>query len=275
MDIKKETILRKWTIAKVSYTYNEKNLHWHPRAELCFVIDGKCTAYINGVEFEAKTGDIIVLKSADIHRYNTDDGCEVCFCTFDPSIIYDVESKMPAIKAHITKEEMVECKVFDSVVSIIDELYKEKTDAEKNYDVIAKAKIIQLYYLLARHFEDTTYNGANDVKNFEAFQRVLDYISENYANDISLTDVARVLNYSPSQVSLMFPKFVDSNFKRYLDTLRVNKAVKMLKNEDISITEVAMNCGFNNIRTFNNVFKSITGTTPSEVKNMADKYKEW
>ena len=162
---------------------------------------------------------------------------------------------------------MLEKGISDEIYFLFKEILKEKERGDKHFEIIAQTQIVKLYSLLARHFEDENGFGANDVSKFEAFQKILDYISENYASDISLNDLAGIVNYSISNVSAMFSRFIDTNFKKYLNGIRVNKAVEILKKDNLNITDIAMRCGFNNVRTFNSVFKSVTGMTPSEMKN--------
>ena len=60
-------------------------------------------------------------------------------------------------------------------------------------------------------------------------------------------------------------------FSMYLNHIRVNKAIDLIQNTDLSMTEIAMNCGFETIRNFNRVFKEIMGCTPSEYLRNSDK----
>ncbi len=271
MDIVKENISDKWTIRiKHIKDANREFLHWHPRAELCYIIEGKCEFYVNGEKFFGEEGDVLTLKSADVHRFIPGEGgCSVYISTFDPILMYKLQSDPPTLSTFISAEDMRKCGIHKKVLSFFEEMFEENNNKNEYYETIVQTKIIELYHTLARFFENKAQGAKNDMKSFEAFQKILDFISENFANDISLSDAARVINYSPSQVSAMFPKFVDANFKKYLDTVRINKAVELLKNNDLSITDIAMSSGYNNIRTFNNVFKSITGVTPTEVKKVS------
>ena len=267
MDIAKEKIEKRWTMNRSEFRGVGK-FHWHPRAEMCFIDEGACDFYVNGRFYSGKKGDVLIFNSGDIHRYIPDtSNTHIYVCTFDPSLIYKQFEKFPLIKTHITSGEMLEKGISDEIYSLFKEILKEKERGDKHFEIIAQTQIVKLYSLLARHFEDESRSGANDISKFEAFQKILDYISENYARDISLNDLAGIVNYSISNVSTMFSRFIDTNFKKYLDGIRVNKAIEMLKTDDLNITDIAMRCGFNNVRTFNSVFKSVTGMTPSEMKN--------
>ena len=60
------------------------------------------------------------------------------------------------------------------------------------------------------------------------------------------------------------------DFVTYLNMVRVEKAAELLKGTSLKITDIALRCGFDNVRTFNRVFKEVTGTTPSAFSKGTD-----
>lgn len=68
------------------------------------------------------------------------------------------------------------------------------------------------------------------------------------------------------KVAMCFLKKRGVNFKSYLDNIRIQKATDLLLTTDMPITEISTNVGYENIRTFNNVFKKLLGKTPTDYK---------
>ncbi len=271
MDIKKEQIDKtvKCTIRKFSFKKytSSRNFHWHSRNEICFVESGTCYIYINGNTFYAKSGDIIVFKSGDIHAYSERSDDFTCYISlFDHILVYNNQIKLPYIKTHITKEDLEKHNIASTINKLFNDFLDEYINMDKGYKAITQAQLIQIYALLSRYFEDKENKGPNGSKSFEAFQKILDYISENYAHDISLDDLSDVLNYSTSTISHMFPTFIGISFKKYLNKVRIDKALDLLKDNSINITDIATQCGYNNVRAFNSAFKTETGTTPTEIR---------
>ena len=267
MEIKRENIIPNWTIIEKAITKNEI-FHWHSRDELCYIKKGTARFYINGSQIYGKKGDIIFFKSGDIHYYALEnEECVTYISTFNPTIIYKYFEKFPALKQHITAEELENYGISSYILFLFEEMLKEKKNRNKYYEIISQNKLIEIFTLLARHFEIEDSDYISNAKKFQDFQKALEFISNHYSEDISLSDLAEVLNYSESNVSVMFSKFTGTNFKKYLDNIRISKAIELIVSDDLSITEVSRRCGFNNIRTFNNVFKSVMGMAPSEIKN--------
>lgn len=105
----------------------------------------------------------------------------------------------------------------------------------------------------------------NDLSN-SSFLQMMDYITTHYQRDISLSDIADSLHLNPNYLSQVFKKEAGITFSKYLTDLRITKAKQLLNSGNVSISEVAMNVGFNDYFYFLKTFKRITGQTPSQFK---------
>lgn len=93
--------------------------------------------------------------------------------------------------------------------------------------------------------------------------RALEYILQNYAQDVSQTDLAAALKISTAYLSRLFKSTVGENFIYVLNMVRIQKAKELLRHSGHHIFEVAQMTGFTNAKYFNKVFKRFTGMTPS------------
>ncbi|MGL1891259.1 MAG: AraC family transcriptional regulator [Spirochaetaceae bacterium] len=92
------------------------------------------------------------------------------------------------------------------------------------------------------------------------------YILTNLQNKISLEDIAKEVNVNPSYLSRVFKKEMGYTISKYIREKRVIEAKWMLTNTDDSITDIALNLGFEDVNYFTKVFKKERGITPSEYK---------
>ena len=95
-------------------------------------------------------------------------------------------------------------------------------------------------------------------------------IAENFKNNISLKDVAEFLNLNPTYFSSKFKAFHGIGFAEYLRNARINHAEWYLIETDLSLSDVADECGFCNSNYFGDTFKLVNGISPSEFRK---KYK--
>lgn len=121
---------------------------------------------------------------------------------------------------------------------------------------------------LTRHICESIESVVGDSKSSlsPAVRTAKIFIIGNYMRDISLNDVANVVNLSPVYFSGLFKKEIGENFIDYLNRVRIDAAKDMLKDVRYHIGEVAEGCGFSDTRYFARIFKRTVGITPSEYR---------
>jgi len=97
-------------------------------------------------------------------------------------------------------------------------------------------------------------------------ENALEYIENNFKGSISLDEVSKYINLTPSYVSKLFKKKLGVNFNRYLAVRKIKEAKRMLKEENANINEIAFNIGYNEPNYFCKVFKKIEGITPTQYR---------
>lgn len=134
-------------------------------------------------------------------------------------------------------------------------------------------KLLRLYnvlYELSQECEYTflstdKYRGSYlDEGNSPILKRAVDYMNKNYQESITLEDIANYAGMNPSALCRYYKKNTGKTMFEYLAELRISYAAKLLINKNMSITQIAYDCGYNNLSHFNRQFKSIVGKTPSE-----------
>lgn len=102
----------------------------------------------------------------------------------------------------------------------------------------------------------------------DRLRRLKKFVTESYAEQVSVSQAAKVTGMAEKYFSTYFHQTVGKTFSSWLREYRINRAKDLLKSRLISITEVAFGVGFNSLSTFGRAFKALTGVTPSQ-------YKRW
>jgi AraC-like DNA-binding protein len=93
-----------------------------------------------------------------------------------------------------------------------------------------------------------------------------EYLMSNYREDVDLKRLAALVSMAEGSLCRFFKMNMGMTLFEYLNQIKTEFACKLLMDQDLSITEVCLDSGFNNISHFNKQFKKITSVTPSEYR---------
>ena len=110
-------------------------------------------------------------------------------------------------------------------------------------------------------------NNGKKKKLTSVVAKAKDYISENYAKNITLDEVSRMVDISPYYFSKLFKQETGEPFIEYMTKTRMREAERLLLNSDLSIKEICGACGYNDPNYFSRIFKKYEGITPGEFRN--------
>ena len=100
---------------------------------------------------------------------------------------------------------------------------------------------------------------------------VVNYVIDNYKNNISLVEAAKIVNMSESAFSRYFMKTTGNRFSEFVSRIRLGRACVMLYETDKNISTIAFASGYNNLANFNRQFVKLKGMTPREYRKTAYK----
>ena len=104
-------------------------------------------------------------------------------------------------------------------------------------------------------------------------EEIIEYMHQNFGEKLSIDRLAKHINMSKSHFIRIFKKEVKLTPSEYLMKIRMDKAKKLLRSKSKTVTEVALQCGFNSNSHFSSYFSKQMGITPSEYQNNYGSYK--
>lgn len=108
--------------------------------------------------------------------------------------------------------------------------------------------------------------GSLTVSVEEKINSAIDYLNNNFKEDISRENLAAAMDIHPDNFSRYFRQHTGKKYSEYINDLRIQEAIRLLRETDNSIITIAMDVGFNSLRTFNHTFLSSTGRTPGDFR---------
>jgi AraC family transcriptional regulator len=97
-------------------------------------------------------------------------------------------------------------------------------------------------------------------------KKLMQYIDEHLAEDVSLSSLAELVHLSPYHFSRMFKQSFDAPPHRYITDRRIERAKSLLAARKLSVTEIAIDVGFSESSSFTSAFRKVTGETPTDYR---------
>lgn len=245
--------------------------HWHPDGEFLFVRSGSIGVTINGTYKTIGPGTLVACGSLDIHSYRRVSAkTETFVVVFKPEIIQK-PSTWPSSGILLSNiAQRAEHKEFTQKAErAMVSLYEEMTAKKSGYESIVRGILQELCGLTERELSVGTVSPepqSDFSDNMKRVQTAIEYIREKALYPIKLEDVAKVASLSPWYFSRIFKKLVGMSFIGFVNEIRIEKAEDLMANTDRTIADIAMDCGFETLRNFNRVYRSIRATTPSKAR---------
>lgn len=247
--------------------------HIHQFCELEMILDGEIEITVGGEIYKARRGDIAIIPPFTVHAFHTPTYVKQLICVFSTSFISDAIPLGELTRGRTPAVFHAPQPLWDYLVQIgLPELKtKQCFDGEKDKKYIHRLKSI-FHLILAEYYNATdekTTTGAD-----YAFSKILLFISEHYTEDLSLAKVGKALGYSSKYVSNCFRVMPDMNFRKMVNSLRVEMAMRLLSDTNTSNIDIAMECGFSTVNSFHRVFLELAGTTPGKYRKAHNESKQ-
>jgi xylan 1,4-beta-xylosidase len=152
---------------------------------------------------------------------------------------------------------------YDDLKSAVLTMAYEYTEKKPGYEFAIRSAKNNIITALLRELE---YKYIDTSNNLRLFNRINLYLENNYAQQITLEDIGVLCHLSKYYFAHEFKRLTGISFMNYLTLFRLEKAIEMLMFSRENMTDIAMRCGFGNVRSFNRKFKEIYGKTPLEYK---------
>ena len=223
------------------------------------VVSGKGQYTCAGKTYNLKAGDLFLIKPSQIVSYVADenDPWEYYWVGFNGTYAQKVVSALPF------KENcpIYTPKDFESCKENLYRIYENSGNSISN----STAMLGYLYLFLAKLMEESSLiSPAPSVTQSNYVIEAIKYIQFNYSSDISVDDIANAIGISRSHLYRVFVSNLNQSPINYLTEYRINEACNLLKNTNLSISQVAISVGFFDQFYFSRVFKKIKKIPPSK-----------
>ncbi len=165
-------------------------------------------------------------------------------------------------KVKWSREETERMKIYESFALMNDEYQKD----EWGSDIAVKVYVAQVLQAILRDIKSEADEKEEDKHLSKAIADAIYFMHRHYGESITLETCSKWSSLSSSYFSRSFKRITGKSFKNYLNIIRIDAAEKMLLTTEKSITDIALECGYNDLSYFASCYKNIKGIKPSELR---------
>lgn len=246
----------------------------HNEVEINYLIEGSITYLINGRKVTVPSGRIVMfwgLMSHQIIDFEKSAFYYVCTIPLSMFLLWNLPKPMidRVLKGDVLVERESDKKEWD--IFLFEQWF---SDINSNDNVIAST--MEMNGRLHRFFyniDDTICQSGTDNKNSKLHSKELMlidkmvlFIAKNYSNGIKVADVGKEVGLHPDYANHIFKKAFNTTISQYVITEKLLHAQRLLIMDDMSITDIVYDSGFNSISCFNSAFIKNNGCTPREYR---------
>lgn len=244
-------------------------LHFHPEYELLYLAEGVLEVSINHCTYTLFAGEAIFIPPNLLHSATALSPVGTFYAVvFSENILSLAQEHISSYLTEEPDNTKYICKLTGEVpwqketLSYLNKIFfcPEKMQSS---DIFFQSHILIIWeylyrYYISSHLETNKPNTPT--------KEVLDYIHNNYQEEISLDDMTRIAHMSKEHLCRIFRKSTGQTPISYLKQYRILKSCYYLQKTDKKISEICTLVGFNNISYFNREFLRILQTTPSQYR---------
>lgn len=255
--------------------FSMTDTHLHEHYELYYLMSGERIYFIRDRSYRIKAGDLVFVDRNTVHR-TLDSGRP----DHDRLVFYIRPEVIEAVRPGDLACGLLEPFGWDvpilrlpspedgGLARIINDIIEEMINPDEGSSLLLRYRTVEVLLYAYRKREMGRVGLADEGLPVvhPRMQAIVRYLNDNYSRPLALTEVADTFRISPYYLSRLFKQTTGFSFSDYLNLLRIREAQRLLRETDMSVTEIAWIAGFGNFSHFGKMFKRSIGASPREYR---------
>ena len=242
---------------KLYHSASFPTLHIHRNSEIILPLEGSVTVTAGNTDYTLEAGQAFLALPFVPHAFMAD-GAKLAVCVFSRDCARDFydclgnrRSMYPVFRPSAAAlQYLIERLHFGRMIP---------AGTVSEADGISDLAVTSVLYAVLESF----LSQAALESEPSICEKLLDYISLHYAEELTLSSIAAVFGYEPHYMSRIISRCTQMNLRSIINSCRIESAKDKLKSS-MSITDTALSCGFGSLRSFDRVFRELVGMSPME-----------
>lgn len=257
---------------------NDTSIHWHDEAEFIYVLRGDIDYLVDGERFRMQRGEGVFVNSRHLHRIlNGTSDCELLCLIFSPMLLcatkyIAVKYVQPILEAgnlsYLFLSDKIEWQ--KAVLGHIHSIYQSSISQDAEMEVIAH--VYRLWQALAGNVLLPDLGKVREDDELMRVRMMIEFIQSKYEEPVSLKDICENGNMGKNKCTALFKKYTNMSPVDYLRHYRVEKSMELLKDSDMTVTEIAYATGFSGASFYAETFRKYIGYSPIQYREKTRRY---
>jgi AraC-like DNA-binding protein/mannose-6-phosphate isomerase-like protein (cupin superfamily) len=234
--------------------------HLHIHIEFFYLLEGRTRAFVDSEEYVVEAGDLLVVFPNRVHRFEEIERERYLLFIVHPD-------QMPELSHVFVKQTPTSACIRHAdehpiLLSLMRALAQTIRTPSPWQEISIRGLFLALFGHMLPLLDLTEPRGEDS----HAIREIVNYCTAHFQSDLSLETLEEALHLNRYYISHLFSHKLSIRFNDYVNSLRVSDACRLLRQTDLSITEIGSRSGFNTLRTFNRSFMKQMGLSPSEYR---------
>lgn len=250
--------------------FNMPSHHYHDFYEIYYLLSGERYYFVKNEVYHIIKGDLIIIHPNEIHKTLSAGSPEherfiIYFRKPFLDTIFKLDNSITSFDCfgsdlcllRINQEQQI------YIENTINEIISECSAKPFGYKGQVKLYLMELIISINRNFKNKSLNISQTTNILhKKVGDILKYLNENYSEEISLTKISLEFSISKFYLSKIFKKSTGFSLIEYLNSIRIKEAQKLLRETELSVTQISEAVGYANITHFIRMFKALSGISP-------------
>ncbi len=239
--------------------------HLHKGFEFIHALNGSTQISVGSKKYVLKKGESLMVLPYQIHTLHAQSQSDIFVAVFSGSYAESFTRLMQGKEAKDARFQ-IEKTTLSFIASNLMGVNSENGEYSVGRVAIPDTLTLKacIYAICAQFYKNSTFvEKSTDNK---LFFELLNYIENNYTSDISLNTLSSELGYDYHYLSQQFNSVFKVNFKTLVNQYRCEKAKQLIISTNNTLSDIALESGFQSVRSFNRVFLAQTGKKPTDIR---------
>lgn len=243
----------------VRYRDRDFDSHFHRNNEILFIVEGQVELTVNGRTDLLDQEDFAMILSNQVHEIHSLGKTLILICSFSNDFVPEFANAVNNKTGNTAKFRCDETTLTFLKEHVLFSEYLSKRKQEP-YQFTAG-----LYLLCGAYLQQVTLVERDNTQR-SIMNEIADYINQHYNQDLRLRQIAHTLGYDYFYCSRLFSRTFGVRFNEYLGSIRCSKAAELIRTTNKQFSQIAVESGFQSVRSFNDVFSKQMGMTPLQYR---------